>query len=219
VAFSGGGGGYHHQLPVIVNSQHLGEQSLAGSSSFPPIISSSGPTSIQVKKSPNVEMAAKGESVSSSVTSNSGLIDDFSTQLPPIRPPTILPPSTTLSSRPHEFAVTAETSISAAVQVSATTSSSSITIFDSINPKRPAKSRSADRSELTFKKFLENNEPEFDGCTEQVRVWVNDRNVHYFDCTCDRRKPTHDLKKIKKHILQLHHSGKKPKLMLATPVD
>eukprot|EP00475_Leptophrys_vorax_P004314 TRINITY_DN12573_c0_g1_i1.p1 TRINITY_DN12573_c0_g1~~TRINITY_DN12573_c0_g1_i1.p1 ORF type:complete len:376 (-),score=73.91 TRINITY_DN12573_c0_g1_i1:50-1177(-) len=103
---------------------------------------------------------------------------------------------------------------------SAASSSSSKTILESINSaKKPAtKSRSADRSELTFKRILEDSDPELTECTEQVRVWVNERNVHYFDCTCNRRKPTHDLKKIKKHIVQLHHTSKKPKLRIAIPV-
>eukprot|EP00475_Leptophrys_vorax_P034824 TRINITY_DN56727_c0_g1_i1.p1 TRINITY_DN56727_c0_g1~~TRINITY_DN56727_c0_g1_i1.p1 ORF type:complete len:289 (-),score=29.24 TRINITY_DN56727_c0_g1_i1:20-841(-) len=66
--------------------------------------------------------------------------------------------------------------------------------------------RSAERSELTFNRFLEipSDESELQRCSERIRVWTNDRNVFYFDCSCDRRKPTHDVKKIKKHLIQLH---------------
>jgi hypothetical protein len=76
--------------------------------------------------------------------------------------------------------------------------------------------RSAERADLKFNRYLEisASEPELLECSEQVRVWTNDRNVFYFDCSCERRKPTHDVKKIKKHLMQLHHKNSKKYLRM-----
>jgi hypothetical protein len=61
--------------------------------------------------------------------------------------------------------------------------------------------RSADRTELKFHKFMEFHEFESD---EKIRIWKNDRNIMFYDCSCNSRKPTHDLKKIKTHLEKIH---------------
>ncbi len=71
---------------------------------------------------------------------------------------------------------------------------------------RAKRRRSADRNELKFQEFLE-----FDDwvCEERIRVWKNDRNIRFYDCSCESRKPTHDLKKIKTHVERIHQAQQK----------
>jgi hypothetical protein len=45
--------------------------------------------------------------------------------------------------------------------------------------------RSASISELSFKEFLSVDSPPYD----MIRVWVNERNLNFYDCVCGGRKP------------------------------
>jgi hypothetical protein len=67
--------------------------------------------------------------------------------------------------------------------------------------KRPKRRRSADRNELNFQEFLHCGS---DSSSEKIRVWRNEKNVRFYDCSCESRKPTHDLKKIKMHLKKIH---------------
>jgi hypothetical protein len=61
------------------------------------------------------------------------------------------------------------------------------------NNKRKRK-RSASLSELKFCNNFAKSGP-----FSRIRVWVNDRNMVFYDCHCGKRKPLQDLGKIKRH--------------------
>jgi hypothetical protein len=37
-----------------------------------------------------------------------------------------------------------------------------------------------------------------------IRVWNNDKKHKFYDCSCGRRRPIHDRKKIINHIAKMH---------------
>eukprot|EP00475_Leptophrys_vorax_P041199 TRINITY_DN7772_c0_g1_i1.p1 TRINITY_DN7772_c0_g1~~TRINITY_DN7772_c0_g1_i1.p1 ORF type:complete len:335 (-),score=70.66 TRINITY_DN7772_c0_g1_i1:62-1066(-) len=59
------------------------------------------------------------------------------------------------------------------------------------------RNRSAAREDLKFIHVLE------DGSNDlaKIRVWVNDKNMAFYDCSCEKRKPVQDLNKIKLHVM------------------
>jgi len=85
--------------------------------------------------------------------------------------------------------------------ISALTADSSVTSGDNSSSKlrRPIqkRNRSAAREDLKFIQIQE------DGSNEvaQIRVWVNDKNMAFYDCSCEKRKPVQDLNKIKLHVM------------------
>jgi hypothetical protein len=56
--------------------------------------------------------------------------------------------------------------------------------------------RSAFLSELRFKGYLD---PNSNGPNSRIRIWVNAKDMHYYDCSCGKRKAVQDLYKIKQH--------------------
>jgi hypothetical protein len=63
--------------------------------------------------------------------------------------------------------------------------------------KKKRRQRSAFLSELRFKGYLD---PNSNGPNSRIRIWMNDRDMHYYDCSCGKRKAVQDLYKIKQHI-------------------
>ena len=49
--------------------------------------------------------------------------------------------------------------------------------------------RSANISELVFSRLHKPNQPPYN----LIRVWVNERNMQFYDCACGRRKAVQDL--------------------------
>jgi hypothetical protein len=72
-------------------------------------------------------------------------------------------------------------------------------ISSSSKPRRAIqkRNRSAAREDLKFVQIQE------DGSNEvaKIRVWVNDKNMAFYDCSCEKRKPVQDLNKIKLHVM------------------
>jgi hypothetical protein len=64
--------------------------------------------------------------------------------------------------------------------------------------KKHSRQRFAFAHELQYKGPYETGTGPF----SKIRVWVNDRNLHYYDCECGKRKPVQDLYKIKQHALR-----------------
>ena len=62
--------------------------------------------------------------------------------------------------------------------------------------------RSASVSELKFFKKLDGSD--FNGT--YIRMWMNSKNMIFYDCSCGKRKPVQDLSKIRKHAKS--HEGK-----------
>jgi hypothetical protein len=59
--------------------------------------------------------------------------------------------------------------------------------------------RSAALEELTFFNDLEGSE--INGY--HIRIWINSKNMIFYDCSCGNRRPVQDLSKIRKHA-QIH---------------
>jgi hypothetical protein len=68
-------------------------------------------------------------------------------------------------------------------------------VGDDFTDRKGKRRRSAEISELRFKEIYKPEEPPYD-C---IRVWVNNRNMVFYDCKCNQRKPVQDLNKIKRH--------------------
>lgn len=53
--------------------------------------------------------------------------------------------------------------------------------------------------DCSFTRDFKVNETHDETTLKRVRVWVDDEKKIFFDCFCERRKPTQDLRKILKH--------------------
>ncbi|MES1910270.1 MAG: hypothetical protein MHM6MM_002895 [Cercozoa sp. M6MM] len=99
--------------------------------------------------------------------------------------------------------------------------------------KQPRK-RSADISDLDFVEYLIMDSDKSLPVTHawrRIRVWINERNMIFYDCECGRRKPVQDLNKIKKHATEVEHvladakgnkikaKGHAPLSVLNTPIE
>lgn len=65
--------------------------------------------------------------------------------------------------------------------------------------RKRRRQRSAFAHELTLKGYYMPDDP---GSLSKIRVWVNERNMQYYDCDCGKRKPVQDLYKIKLHVVR-----------------
>lgn len=70
---------------------------------------------------------------------------------------------------------------------------------ESERPKKSNRSqrkRSANVNELVFWKILDPDDP----IDSKIRVWLDQRKLIFYDCSCKGRKPVQDLGKIRKHV-------------------
>ncbi len=68
------------------------------------------------------------------------------------------------------------------------------------NGEMKKRMRSATREELVLveNEYMEGFHQAF------IRVWNNDKKHKFYDCSCGRRRPIHDRKKIVNHIVKMH---------------
>jgi hypothetical protein len=68
-------------------------------------------------------------------------------------------------------------------------------------PKSCGRKRTEERSNLVFQRFKHDS---ITGTTHRIRMWSNIGKMHFYDCSCGKRKPTQDIQKIRNHIARVH---------------